>query len=95
MKILLKMSQINIFGGRGELAFHIRLVKGFKSSLTRQVSEAMRMKRWGEGVVLNSKSKCILGRLTLGEEEKSIISSIKGGKTSAALARRELKRRNI
>ena len=70
-------------GGRGEPAFHMRLVKTFKSALTRQVSEAVRMKRWGEDVVLNSKSefnRCILGRLTLGEEEKSIISSIKEGK---------------
>ena len=41
------------------------------------------MTKWGEDVVLNSKSefnRCILGRLTLGEEEKSIISSIKEGK---------------
>ena len=66
----------------------MRLVKSFKSSLTRQVSEAVRMKRWGEEVVLNSKSefnRCILGRLTIGEEEKSIISS-KGEKNHAALS---------
>ena len=66
----------------------MRLVKTFRSALTRQVSEAVRMKRWGEDVVLNSKSefnRCILGRLTLGEEEKSIISSIKEGKNHASL----------
>ena len=75
-------------GGRGEPAFHMRLVKTFRSALTRQVSEAVRIKKWGVDVVLNSKSefnRCILGRLTLGEEEKSIISSIKDGKNHANL----------
>ena len=39
--------------------------------MTRQIAEAVRIGRLGEGVVLNSKSefnRCKLGRLTLGEK---------------------------
>ena len=39
--------------------------------LTRQLAEAVRIQRWGERVVLNSKSeykRCKIGRLTIGEE---------------------------
>ena len=65
-------------GGQGTPSFHLRPVRFFRSALTRQVAEAVRIRRWGEGVVLNSKSeynRCQLGRLTLGEE-KSVSTSI-------------------
>ena len=43
--------------------------------MTRQLAEAVRIQRWGEDVVLNSRSeynRCKIGRLTLEtEEEKS------------------------
>ena len=58
-------------GGEGDPQFHLRVVGHFRSALTRQVAEAVRIARWGEEVVLNSKSefnRCQLGRLTLGEE---------------------------
>ena len=74
-------------GGDGEPSFHMRVVGRFKSCLTRQVSEAVRIRRWGEGTVLNSKSefnRCKLGRLTLGEEEKKAISSTKKNHQAAA-----------
>ena len=63
-----------------EPEFIFKLVSYHRSSLNRQVREAVRIRRWGEGVVLNSKSefnRCKLGRLTLEEEEKSIISTAK------------------
>ena len=66
------------YGGNEEPSFHMRVVGRFRSCLTRQESEAVRIRRWGEGTVLNSKSEfnqCKLGRLTLGEEEKQVISS--------------------
>ena len=57
--------------GEGEPDFHMRVVGVYRSALTRQVAEAVRIRRWGEGVVLNSKSefnRCQLGRLTLEED---------------------------
>ena len=66
--------------GEGKPSFHMRVSGVFKSALTRQVAEAVRIRRWGEGVVLNSKSefnRCQLGRLTLGEEKSSNSTIIK------------------
>ena len=58
-------------GGEGQPTFLLRPVQYFNSALTRQIAEAVRIGRLGEGVVLNSKSefnRCKLGRLTLGEK---------------------------
>ena len=60
-------------GGEGEPHFHLRPVKYFRTALTRQIHEAVRIGRWGEDVVMNSKGECNLckiSRLTLGEEFK-------------------------
>ena len=60
--------------GEGEPSFHMRVAGVYRSALTRQVAEAVRIRRWGGGVVLNSKSefnRCQLARLTLGEENPS------------------------
>ena len=59
---------------RGEPpSFILRPVKFYKSALTRQVAEAVRIRRrGGEGAILNSKSeynRCTIPRLQLGEEE--------------------------
>ena len=60
-------------GGIGEPQFHLRPVRFHQTALTRQIHEAVRIQRWGEDVVLNSKgeyNRCKISRLTLGEENK-------------------------
>ena len=52
--------------------FIMRPVRYFKSSLKRQIAEAVRIKRRGEGVVLNSKSeysRCTIPRLVVEQGE--------------------------
>ena len=66
--------------GEGELSFQMRVAGVYRSALTRQIAEAAKIRRWGEGILLNSKSelnRCQLGRLTLGEESSSTTSSSK------------------
>ena len=61
-------------GGEGAPSFHLRPARFFTAALTRQIAEAVRIERWGEQVVLNSKAeynRCKISRLTLGEEEQS------------------------
>ena len=56
--------------GEGEPEFHLQLVRTFRTALTRQVHEAVRIQEWGEDRILNSKAefnRCTIGRLTLGE----------------------------
>ena len=57
----------------GELPkFIMKPVKYFKSSLKRQIAEAVRIRRRGEGVVLNSKSeysRCVIPRLAVEQRE--------------------------
>ena len=58
-------------GGQEDANFHLRPIKFFRTALTRQLSEAVRIHRLGEEVVLNSKSeynRCKISRLTLGED---------------------------
>ena len=58
-------------GGEGEPSFFIRPVGFFQTALTLQLAEVVRIQRWGERVVINSKSvynRCKIGRLTNGEE---------------------------
>ena len=60
-------------GGVGEPQFHLRPVRFCNTALTRQIHEAVRIQRWGEDIVLNSKgeyNRCKIGRLTLGDEYK-------------------------
>ena len=60
--------------GGQEPNFHLRPVRFLRTALTRQVYEAVMIQRMGEEVVLNSKgeyNRCTIGRLTLGEEDKS------------------------
>ena len=48
-------------------------VRFFKTALSRQLAEALRIQERGEGVVLNSKAeynRSKIGRLTLGEEDQ-------------------------
>ena len=52
----------------------MRVIKFYQTSLRRQVGEAVRIRRRGEGCVLNSKSefnRCRITRLTLPEEVRS------------------------
>ena len=59
-------------GGVGEPSFHLRPVKFLKTALTRQISEAIRISKWGEERVINSKgeyNRCKIGRLTLENQE--------------------------
>ena len=54
-------------GGEGEPSFHLRPVRFFRTALSRQLAEAVRIQRWGEEVILNSRSeynRCKIGRLT-------------------------------
>ena len=58
--------------GRGEPKFHLRPVMFHRSSLGRQIAEAVRIERWGEDLILNSKAefnRSRITRLTLGEEK--------------------------
>ena len=46
-------------------------MKFFTSALTRQITEAVWISRWGEDSLLNSKgeyNRCKIGRLALGDE---------------------------
>ena len=57
-------------GGVGVPEFHMKVVKYYSSALRRQVGEAIRIRRRGESVLLNSKaeySRCNITRLTLPE----------------------------
>ena len=67
---ILKHHQLH-HGGEGYPSFFLRPVKYFKTSLTRQIAEAVLIQRWGKDVVLNSKAeynRCKISRLTLGED---------------------------
>ena len=69
---ILKHHQLH-HGGEGEPQFHLRPVRFFRTALTRQIHEAVRIQRYGEDIVLNSKgeyNRCKIGRLTLGEDWK-------------------------
>ena len=43
-------------GGNGEPKFHLQPVRFFRTVLTRQVHEAVRIQAWGESTILNSKA---------------------------------------
>ena len=61
-------------GGVGEPSFHLRPIMFPGTALKRQIAEAVMIGRWGEEIILNSKSefnRCKIGRLTIGEEDKS------------------------
>ena len=58
-------------GGEGTPRFHLKPVMFHQTALSRQISEAVRIERWGEDLVLNSKTefnRCRISRLTIGEE---------------------------
>ena len=79
-------------GGEGHPNFLIRPIQYFKSALTRQVAEAVRIGRLGEGVVLNSKSefnRCKLGRLTLGDSTTTNQPTIQPDTTTIENNRKE------
>ena len=53
--------------------FHLRPVMFHQTPLARQISEAVRIEKWGEDLILNSKAefnRCKIGRLTIGEESR-------------------------
>ena len=53
-------------------SFYLRLFIFFRTALSRQIVEAVRIQRWGEDVVLNSRSeynRCKIGRLMLETHE--------------------------
>ena len=58
-------------GGEGEPEMHFKIVGSYRSALSRQVGEAVKIRRrGGEGSILNSKGefiRCRITRLTLGE----------------------------
>ena len=57
-------------GGRGEPQFHFRPVRFHRTALGRQLHEAVRIRRRGGEVVLNSKgeyNRCEIARLVLGD----------------------------
>ena len=57
----------------------MRPIKFLTTALTRQLSEAVRLQRLGEDVVLNSHgeyNRCTIGRLTLSENNKKKDNSI-------------------
>ena len=66
--------QIADHGGSNSPKFIMRVVRSYRSALSRQVGEAVRIRRrGGEGSILNNKSefnRCKIGRLTIGEEEE-------------------------
>ena len=69
---ILKHHQLH-HGGVGEPQFHLRPVRFHRTALSRQIHEAVRIQRWGEDIVLNSRgeyNRCRIGRLTLGDELK-------------------------
>ena len=56
----------------GEPQFPLRPVRYSKTALTRQITEAVLIQRWGEDLLLNSKAefnRSKISRLTLGEED--------------------------
>ena len=58
--------------GVGEPKFHLRPVCFSKTALTRQITEAVLIQRWGEDILLNSKAefnRSKISRLTLFDEE--------------------------
>ena len=60
-------------GGQEEQKFLLRPIKFLTTALTRQLSEAVRIQRLGEDVVLNScgeYDRCTIGRLTLNKNNK-------------------------
>ena len=60
-------------GGEGAPKFHLRPVMFHQTPLARQISEAVRIEKWGEDLILNSKTefnRCKIGRLTIGEESR-------------------------
>ena len=59
-------------GGEGEPSFLMKPIRYFKTALSRQIAEALRIQERGEDIVLNSKAEynhSKIGRLMLGEEE--------------------------
>ena len=57
-------------GGDESPQFHMRVVKYYPAALRRQIGEATRIRRRGDGVILNSKAeynRCHITRLTLPE----------------------------
>ena len=67
--------QVETHGGDEQPEFCMRTVRFFRSALSRQVGEAVRiMRRGGAGAILNSKSKfdrCRIPRLVLDDKEDS------------------------
>ena len=64
--------QVIHHGGAGSPNFHLRPVRFCRTALSRQVGEAIRIKRRGEGVLLNSKTefnRCQITRLSLPQKE--------------------------
>ena len=61
-------------GGPGEPEMRFKIVGNYRTALTRQITEAVRIRRrGGEGAVLNSKAefnRCFLPRLKLVEEQE-------------------------
>ena len=65
----------------GQPSFHLRAVGFFKTALTRQIAEAIRIEKWGEDVVLNSKGEYNgnrLPRVTFNEGKPDEIKMVKG-----------------
>ena len=64
----------NEHGATEEPKFQVRAVKYYKTALTRQIGEAVRIRRrGGAGMILNSKSefdRCKIPRLVIEEQEE-------------------------
>ena len=74
-------------GGDGSPEFMMRVVGYYKSALSRQIGEAVRIgRRGGAGMVLNSKSefnRCRIPRLIIEEIDEEQIRDTRGGRKGA------------
>ena len=81
--------QVAEHGGEGDPQFTMRVVKYYKTALSRQVGEAVRIRRrGGAGCILNSKSeynRCMIPRLIVEEQDEEQIEKKEQEELRAAL----------
>ena len=86
-------------GGTGQPVFHLRPVSYHRTALDRQVAEAVRIRRRGEGCVLNSKmeyNRCSIARLSLPEGPQPQPPPVEtDGTTTILNAEREIERQKL
>ena len=62
-----KDSHILHHNGEGEPKFHLRPVQFHQTALSTQIAEAVRIEKWGEDIILNSKAD--FNRCKIGEDK--------------------------